>query len=113
MNFLVDNQLSPRVAEGLAAAGHDAVHVRDYGLQAAPDAAIFDRAAEDARVIISADTDFGRLLAQRQSAHPSVILLRWPLLRRAEQQVTVILASLPHIEETRLRIRTLPFGNTE
>lgn len=123
MKLLVDNPLSPRVAEALAAAGHDAVHVRDYGLQAAPDEAIFDRAAQESRVIISAGTDFGRLLAQRRAARPSVILLRWPLLRRAEEQVTVILANLPGvekdlaagavvvIEETRVRVRALPFGD--
>jgi predicted nuclease of predicted toxin-antitoxin system len=41
MRFLIDNALSPMVAEGLSQAGHDAVHVRDLGLQAAPDAEIF------------------------------------------------------------------------
>lgn len=38
MRFLADNALSPR----LAAAGHDAVHVRDYGMQAASDDEIFN-----------------------------------------------------------------------
>lgn len=120
MNFLIDNPLSPRVAIGLRAAGHDAVHVLDYGMHAATDEAIFGRAALESRVVVSADTDFGTLLALREVASPSVILFRTASLGRADDQVALILAALPSteaalrrgaivvLERHRLRLRDLP-----
>ena len=120
MNFLIDNPLSPRVAVGLRAAGHDAVHVVDYGMHAATDEAIFERAARESRVVVSADTDFGTLLALREATSPSVILFRAASLRRADEQVALILVALPSteaalrrgaiviLERHRLRLRDLP-----
>ena len=120
MNFLVDNPLSPGVAEGLRAAAHDAVHVLDCRMQAASDEAIFERAAAESRVVVSADTDFGTLLSLRESTTPSVILFRGESPKRAAEQVSLILASLPAVEAAlhrgaivvlephRLRLRELP-----
>jgi predicted nuclease of predicted toxin-antitoxin system len=120
MKWLVDSALSPEVAERLRTSGHDAVHVRDYGLAAADDADIFERAHQEDRAIISADTDFGTLLAQRSETKPSVVIFRGASPRRPADQASVLLANLANIaqdlehgaivviEPNRIRVRRLP-----
>lgn len=122
MKFLIDNALSPLFAEQLRNAGYDAVHVRDLFLQTASDEEIFDAAENDDRIIVSADTDFGTILALRQKPKPSVIIFRRLSKRRPQQQASLLLANLPNlkddlikgcvavIEENRIRIRFLPIG---
>ena len=120
MNFLVDNALSPWLAEKLRAAGHNAVHVRDYGMQAADDSSILDLAEKEQRVVLSADTDFGALLAEQKSKRPSFILFRGSLVHFPAKQLETLLAHIPSIESSlndgavvvidrhRIRVRNLP-----
>ncbi len=99
------------------------MHVRAMGLAAAEDEVIFAEAATDERVIVSADTDFATLLALWRTKKPSIILFRRGAGRRPAEQVALILANLPTIEdslesecvvvfdEARLRIRMLPIAD--
>ena len=119
MKILVDESLSARVARLLAVAGHDAVHVGDLGLLGALDEAVLDAAQTDDRVLVSADTDFGELLAIGAFTKPSVVLVRRSP-HAVEDQAELLLRCLDAAGEelvngaivvltpTRLRVRSLP-----
>jgi predicted nuclease of predicted toxin-antitoxin system len=99
LKFLVDENLSERVAELLVENGHDAIHVRAIGLATADDSLVMARAEAEGRVVVSADTDFGTLLSRSGKRAPSVILFRLAGQRRAWSRVALILANLPDVTE--------------
>jgi predicted nuclease of predicted toxin-antitoxin system len=125
VRLLVDANLSHTVAEFLREAGHDAVHVRELGLQHASDSEILQAATMGERVIISENTDFGALLAHRQLSYPSFVLLRSVEPLTPQQQAMLLTANLPTVEKDlndgaiavldrrRLRVRPLPIDRTD
>ncbi|PZS20757.1 MAG: hypothetical protein DLM57_00460 [Pseudonocardiales bacterium] len=72
----------------LDAAGFTTKHVADVGRGDADDQTIFDFAAAEQFVVITADSDFTMLLAARRSATPSVVLLRHVAELRSDSRRT-------------------------
>ena len=110
MRFLLDQAVSWRVARDLNDAGYDAVHVREIGLRDAQDDVILKQARDEARVVITQDTDYGTLLAASHAHRPSVILLR---MRdgRPETHSSVLLANLPDVEDDLTRGAIVVMGD--
>ncbi len=121
MRFLVDMPLPPALAHWLKAAGHDAVHATELGLQRASDADIMAKAKQDGRTIITADLDYPRLLALARAMEPSLILFRsgdWneaDVVARMDDILGAlseadIAQSIVVAERDRVRRRRLPIG---
>jgi predicted nuclease of predicted toxin-antitoxin system len=110
------------VADQLNADGHDAIHLGQQGLGRLSDEQIFAKAMAEGRIIVTADLDFGAILARTGIASVSVIVLRIAhpradrvvtLVRRAlaDAATELVRGAVVLIEETRLRIRHLPLGD--
>ncbi|GAA3240746.1 hypothetical protein GCM10017691_43180 [Pseudonocardia petroleophila] len=122
MRLLLDNNLSPRLVGLLTPGGWDVVHLRSLGLHAASDPDVMRAALDDSRVLVSADTDFGTLLAASHATGPSVVLVRRVAGRRVDQLAALLLANLPQVDDElrsgsiivigddSLRVRPLPIG---
>ena len=121
MRLLIDANLSPKVTRALSKSGLAAVHVGDVGLLTATDRSILDYAAANDLVIVSADSDFGEMLAARRGAtRPSVVLLRSADRLTSDGQASLLATNLPAVADDlevgaivtigrgRMRVRSLP-----
>ncbi len=73
LQFLIDEQLPPRLAHWLQSEGFDALHVVECALAGASDATVYAFAARTGRVLITKDADFA--VSRRQTVQ--VIWLRF------------------------------------
>ena len=73
MKFLLDMGLAQSTAAFLRSQGHNAVHLREQGLQRMQDEDIIRKAIEEDRVILTHDLDFGRIVALSRESLPSVV----------------------------------------
>ena len=122
MKLLVDESLSIRFAELLRDGGHETLHVHDLRLLGASDDDVLEAAVGHQSVLITADTDFGGLLALAGRSRPSVVILR-RAPHRPDQQAQLLLATLPDLEHHlssgsvvtlmpgRARVRRLPIDS--
>ena len=67
-------------------------------MQAARDELVLARALDEDRILVSADTDFGTLLATLEADRPSFILFRDADLTSAEDYARVLVPSLALLE---------------
>ena len=109
------------VVDWLRDQSHDALHLREQGLQRLPDNQIFRKAVAENRPVLTFDLDFGEIVAFSGRQKVSVVLFRlrntrtFHIIERlrvaleqsgsALQQGAVVV-----VEESRVRVRRLPIG---
>jgi predicted nuclease of predicted toxin-antitoxin system len=122
MRFLADMGVSQRAVDWLRTNGHDAIHLRDEGLQRLPNGEIFQKAAKENRIVLTFDLDFGEILAGCSGQIISVILFRLRNTRTdfVIQRLADVLngsgadlsqGAIVIIEDGRHRVRKLPIGS--
>lgn len=74
MRFLIDRCAGRLIADWLRKQGHDVVESRELGPDPG-DRALLEWAANEARILITIDTDFGQLVYVENVAHAGLIRL--------------------------------------
>lgn len=89
MRFLADESCDFAVVRSLRAAGHDVVAVAEVAPRA-EDEAVIEFAANEGRLLLTEDKDFGQLVYASGHATGGVILLRFPAVARASLAEAVL-----------------------
>ena len=119
MKFLLDMGLARSTVQYLRDCGHDALHLRDQGLQRLPDTEIVVTAVAEQRIILTHDLDFGRIVSLSKATVPSVVTFRFGDMRASavNRQLDEIIArfsvdlergALISVTDQGIRVRRLP-----
>ena len=92
MKFLVDRCAGRRLAEWLRGRGHDVIEARELGPDPG-DRVLLERAKAECRILITIDTDFGKLVHLHGVPHAG--LVRLPDVP-AEQRIEVTAELIEH-----------------
>ncbi len=124
MRFLADMGVSIRIVEWLRQRGHEAIHLREEGLQRLPNGEIFSKAVAEQRIVLTFDLDFAEIAALTHGESPGVVVFRLHNTRTPHviERLTaalglygdsVVRGGVLVVEESRCRFRPLPVGERE
>jgi len=123
MNFLVNLCLSSKVATYLNSRGHTATRVDQLNMSQAKDREIFAYAIKHNMILLTADLDFGQILAYSRFNKSSVIVfrLKHPTPENVNKRLSNVISKFTKelkdgciisVEDARIRVRTLPFSRS-
>ena len=99
MRFLIDRCAGRRLTDWLSSDGHDSVYSADLGPDPG-DLALLQRAVSEKRILVTIDTDFGRLVYRGGEVHCGIVRLPDVRVnRRIELMRTVIERYGPQLEK--------------
>lgn len=117
MRWIADECVSARLVELLREAGYDVVYVAEMAAGAS-DTDLISLAQQGNRLLLTDDKDFGELVIRRRWSVPGLVLMRiasehpqtrWKRLEAALSRFNEDLyGRYVVIEESRIRVRTLP-----
>jgi len=117
LKLLCDEGVERQVVKALRAGGHDVSYVAEMA-PGISDREVLSVAAEEGRILLTADKDFGELVFRQGRAHHGILLLRLHGLRLVEKASMVAAAVEEHAEDLsgafsvlergRLRVRRPP-----
>lgn len=112
MRFLLDQDVYEATARFLLIQGHEIVRASQIGMSQAPDIVILSTAAEDNRILVTRDRDFGSLVFARRLGTGVVYLRILPSTADAiHRQLAKVLQTYSEEELKRAFVVVEPDGH--